>query len=577
MHISNLLSILILLQLEQVLAWTDPFFVIQHGPDIITSRIDPVISPGGISSHVHSIVGSSSFKPTYTYENSRAGRCTTANIAIDHSNYWTPQLYRKRDDGKFDLIKMNRANTYYLMRRGSQNEQVYDFPPGFRMVAGNPSRTTYNASNYADNAISYVCLGVNGARETGAFPTQSCPNDLRAQVFFPNCWDGVNTYLPNSAHVAYPLSQGYNSGGPCPKTHPKRILSIFYEFHFTDNFEYKEGSRIWATGDDIGYSLHADFTFGWPKGFLPTIFPYGEQCAVDFSLENCPPLKPLMTTNGSACTPDPGLQIVNEDIGTNNPIVKLPGNNPIWGRSGPKKPDPNYKETAQFTTSTIPIPSGWKKVGCLAEPSGSRALTAASTTNQTMTPTKCLNFCASKGYTLAGVEWSVECYCGNSLTKTSLSAIDNNLACDMPCNGLDYSAGYCGGSSKLTIYQKSNSAVVSSSASKASVSTSKASTSTSKASTSTSKATSTSRATSTSTSKATSRSTSRTSTTTSKQNSTAKTSTTTKKTTSTSSSKSSSSAKSTLNIKNASSTVKTSSASTSTSTKLAGHKRRELH
>lgn len=27
------------------------------------------------------------------------------------------------------------------------------------MVAGNPSRSTYNASNFADQAVSFVCLG----------------------------------------------------------------------------------------------------------------------------------------------------------------------------------------------------------------------------------------------------------------------------------------------------------------------------------------------------------------------------------------------------------------------------------
>ncbi|WWC91451.1 uncharacterized protein L201_006397 [Kwoniella dendrophila CBS 6074] len=550
MYTTTLISLFTLIaSLNHIQAWTDPFFVVQHAPDIITSRIDPVISPGGISSHVHSIVGSSSFKPTYTYENSMSGRCTTANVDIDRSSYWTPQLYRKNDNGTFSLVRMNRANTYYLMRRGSQSETVYDFPEGFRMVAGNPSRITYNSSNYAEKAISYVCLGVNGAPETNGFPTQSCPNDLRAQVFFPNCWDGINTYLPNSAHVAYPTTDGYNSGGKCPSTHPKRILSIFYEFHFTDNFQYKAGSRVWATGDDLGYSLHADFTFGWPKGFLPTIFPYGEQCAVDFSLENCPPLKPHLVNNGSACTPDSGFQIVNEDIGTYSPIAKLPGNNPIWGSSGPKKADPNYKETASFTTSSIPVPAGWTKLGCLAEPSGSRALTAASTTDQTMTPTKCINFCASKGYSLAGVEWSVECYCGNSVTKTSLSAINNNLACSMPCKGLEYSAGYCGGSSLLTIYQKSSgtssnvNAVSKASSSSTSKSTSTSKTSTPSSSTVAGRGTKTSSSTSTST---------------------AKTSTT------------SSSAKATLNLKPASSSItKTSSATTSTSTaRLAGHKRR---
>ncbi|WVW79154.1 hypothetical protein I302_101120 [Kwoniella bestiolae CBS 10118] len=570
MFSSSLIPLAVLaISISQVNAWTDPFFVIQHGPDIITSRIDPVISPGGISSHVHSIVGSSSFKPTYTYENSISGKCTTANIAIDHSNYWIPQLYRKRDDGQFDLVKMNRANTYYLMRRGSQNEQVYDFPPGFRMVAGNPSRTTYNASNYADKAISYVCLGVNGAPESGEFPKQSCPNDLRAQVFFPNCWDGVNNWLPNSAHVHYPLSQGYNSGGPCPASHPKRILSVFFEFHFTDRFTYKDGARVWATGDDVGYSLHGDFTMGWPKGFLPKIFPYGQTCAVDFSLENCPPLKPLMTTNGSACRPDDGFQIVNEDIGTNNPIAKLPGNNPVWGRSGAKKPDPNYKETASFTTSTISVPAGWTKLGCLAEPKGSRALTGASMTDQTMTPTKCINFCSSKGFSLAGVEWSVECYCANTPSKTTLSAINNNLACNMPCNGLDYSAGYCGGSSLLTVYQKSGySNSISASKASSSTSSSKAASAASKATSTTNKVTSSSKATST-TSKATS-TTRKVTSTTAKLTSTAKTTSTSKAPTS--------SAKSTLNAKVATSSAKTSSTVASTSTaKLAGHKRRTGH
>ncbi|OCF34157.1 hypothetical protein I316_04107 [Kwoniella heveanensis BCC8398] len=477
-----------------VQAWVDPFFVVQHGPSLITGRLDPVVSPGGVSSHVHAIIGTSSFQPTYTYENSMAGRCTTANVAVDKSSYWAPNLYRKRSDGKFDLVKMNRANTYYLVRRGSQTETINEFPPGFRMLAGNPNRITYNASDYTNTAISYVCLGRSGAPETGAFPTQSCPQDLRAQVYFPSCWDGKNLWLPNSAHVAYPTSQGYNSGGPCPTTHPKRLFSVFYEFHFTDSYDYTPGARVWANGDDTGYALHADFTFGWPKGFLSQVIPYGEQCAVDFSLENCPPLKKVMVNNGSACTLDPGFLTVKEDIGVNGPIAKLPGNNPVFGRSGAKVPDPNYKETATLSTVTIPIPSGWTKLGCLAEPSGSRALKAASTSDQTMTPEKCISFCSSKGYSIAGVEWSVECYCGNETTGTSLSKIDNSLSCSMPCNGLEYSQGYCGGSSTLTIYQK-GAKVVSSSSSLSSVkpssSTSKPATSSPKTSTVSTKAVST--------------------------------------------------------------------------------------
>ncbi|WVR09238.1 hypothetical protein IAU60_006302 [Kwoniella sp. DSM 27419] len=519
MYTPVLLTLLVALLGQQVQAWVDAFFVVQHAPALLTTRLDPIVNPGGISSHVHSIIGSSSFKPDYTYDNNMHGRCTTANVAVDRSSYWTPQLYRKTDDGKFQMVRMNRANTYYLVRRGSQTEQIHEFPPGFRMIAGNPSRTTYDPNDYSNKAISYVCLGRDGAPETGAFPTQSCPSDLRAQIFFPNCWDGVNNWLEGSKHVAYPTSQGYNSGGPCPATHPKRIMSVFYEFHFSDNFPYKEGARVWATGDDVGYSLHADMTFAWPKGVLSEVVAAGEPCAVDFSIEKCPPIAKYLVNNGSACTLDPGFLTVNEDVGANAPIAKLPGNNPVWGRSGPKKLDPNYKETGSLTTATIPVTSGWTKLGCLHEPQGGRALTAARTTDQTMTPEKCISFCASKGYSLAGVEWSVECYCDNAVTGTSLSNIDKNANCGMPCNGLDYSQGFCGGSSTLTVYQKkaggaaavSASKAASSAASKTSfkaTSTAKTSTTSSKKATSTSsvkKATTTSsskKATATSSSKA---------------------------------------------------------------------------
>ncbi|WVQ94806.1 hypothetical protein IAU59_001889 [Kwoniella sp. CBS 9459] len=546
-------------------AWVDPFFVVQHGKSLITGRLDPVVSPGAVSGHVHAIIGTSSFKPTYTYENSMAGRCTTANVAVDKSSYWAPNLYRKRSDGKFDLVSMNRANTYYLVRRGSQTEKINEFPPGFRMLAGNPNRITYNASDYTNTAISYVCLGRSGAPETGAFPTQSCPQDLRAQVYFPSCWDGKNLWLPNSAHVAYPTSQGYNSGGPCPATHPKRLFSVFYEFHFTDSYDYTPGARVWANGDDTGCGLHADFTFGWPEGFLSKVIPYGEQCAVDFSLENCPPLKPVLVNNGSACTLDPGFLTVKEDIGANGPIAKLPGNNPVYGRSGAKKPDPNYKETATLSTVTIPIPSGWTKLGCLAEPSGSRALKAASTTDQTMTPEKCISFCSSKGYSLAGVEWSVECYCGNETTGTSLSKIDNNLSCSMACNGLEYSQGYCGGSSRLTIYQKGAKVVSSSSSAKPSSSTtSKAATSSPKTSTASAAKTSSTSTKVTTTTKATS---------TVKTSSTVKTTSTAAKTTTTTTAKASSTTKPASSTVKSSSTASTSKASLNTRGVRSEHRR----
>ena len=44
-------------------------------------------------------------------------RCTTANVAIDKSNYWVPQLYRKYGNGSVIPAPLSYVNSYYQMRR----------------------------------------------------------------------------------------------------------------------------------------------------------------------------------------------------------------------------------------------------------------------------------------------------------------------------------------------------------------------------------------------------------------------------------------------------------------------------
>ncbi|OCF34158.1 hypothetical protein I316_04108 [Kwoniella heveanensis BCC8398] len=308
-------------------AAADPFWIVQHGPAVVTSRLDPIVSPNAVSGHgefrftwiqFHSVVGGSAFSSNYDYDVSRGSKCTTANIFEDFSNYWVPQLYHKEDNGTLSLVRMNRVNT-------AGTEEVAEFPPGFKMLAGDAKRSTFDENDYTNKAVNYVCLGVDGVPETPGFPEMSCPYDLRAQVFFPNC----------CAHVAYPVSGGHDQGGPCPATHPKRIMSLFYEFHFSDDYPYQPGRRVWATGDDVGYSLHADFTNGWPVGLFSEAYAAGEACNVGFSIENCPPLNKVFTGDGGGtCQPDDPSILINEEIGLNGPVAQLPGNNPIWSANG---------------------------------------------------------------------------------------------------------------------------------------------------------------------------------------------------------------------------------------------------
>ena len=71
------------------------------------------------------------------------------------------------------------------------------------MVAGEPSLRSYN-DTLEQNAISFACLGTNTA-ETNGFPNIKCPDGLRAQVFFPSCWNGVDLdSADHKSHMAYP-------------------------------------------------------------------------------------------------------------------------------------------------------------------------------------------------------------------------------------------------------------------------------------------------------------------------------------------------------------------------------------
>lgn len=62
---------------------------------VALERLDPIVSPGSVSSHVHAVMGGSDFKSTYEYEKSVNAKCTTCVINIDKSNYWVPDVSKK--------------------------------------------------------------------------------------------------------------------------------------------------------------------------------------------------------------------------------------------------------------------------------------------------------------------------------------------------------------------------------------------------------------------------------------------------------------------------------------------------
>jgi len=134
------------------------------------------------------------------------------------------------------------------------------FPDGFRMVAGDPMRRTFNSSDKAQKAVSIVCYGGNGGRYNGV-PDHKC-DEWRTQVYLPSCWDGVNLDSPDhKSHVAYPAFGEYNFG-VCPESHPVAIFSVFFEFYFRTGL-FGDLKFAFANGDKTGYGYHGDFVMGW--------------------------------------------------------------------------------------------------------------------------------------------------------------------------------------------------------------------------------------------------------------------------------------------------------------------------
>jgi hypothetical protein len=96
---------------------------------------------------------------------------------------------------------------------------------------------------------------------------------------------------------------------------------------------------------------------------------------------------------------------------------------------------------------------------CQTEATTERALSAFSTSSNSMTLEMCISTCA--GYTYAGAEYGRECYCGNAFNAGSVVSPGGNADCDMACSGNPLE--FCGAATLLSVYILNETTVSSSS------------------------------------------------------------------------------------------------------------------
>jgi hypothetical protein len=322
------------------------------------------------------------------------------------------------------------------------------------MLAGNPFLRNYT-DTVEQQAISYACLGVSGP-ETPGFPTQNCPDGLRTQVFFPSCWDGVNLDSPDhKSHMAYPSI--YNSGF-CPPSHPKRFISIFYEViwntpDFADMWYDGHQPFVLAPGDDTGYSYHGDFVNGWD---VPTLQKAINECTSPSGvIEECNVFEFFSDQVAQGCKIPASVDEQVDGI-----LDALPGCNPIQSGPGMAKPmsgcgAPTTIGTPEYNFVDLTVSKGFEYLGCGPDIAGqARTLGGASLTADDMTNEKCVDYCVSKGFTIAGTEYTTQCFCGNSILAGREPVPGLYGDCTMPCSG--DSKEICGGGGQISLYQKCN-------------------------------------------------------------------------------------------------------------------------
>ncbi|KAF2795994.1 WSC-domain-containing protein [Melanomma pulvis-pyrius CBS 109.77] len=426
---------------------------------VARERLDPVVNPGIVSGHVHTISGGAGFGPSMTFEQARASKCSSCEIKEDMSNYWTPQLYVHAKNGSFFPVPVagdgqdtNGGMTVYYLQRGEKGEQLKAFPEGFRMLAGDPFKRNFTGGSDA-KAVNFACLGANQP-ETNNIPNYKCPGGLRAQVFFPSCWNGKDLDSDDhKSHVSYPSGQHADSGS-CPPEFPVHLISIFFEVLYdTAKFDSEwDGSQhpfVLAQGDTTGYGFHGDFVNGWDVKVLQKAV---DTCLADSgSVAECGAVTMYTADECNQCKLP---SVINEQV--DGMLTQLPGCNPLT--SGPERAAPVANCADQATIGApaanyvdLTTSKKWEYTGC-GNDAGTRSFTGDKTASDDMTVEKCVDFCSAAGFSYAGLEYGRECYCDNQLSTSNTPKDGIMGKCTMKCAGNNKE--FCGNGGALSIYHK---------------------------------------------------------------------------------------------------------------------------
>jgi hypothetical protein len=237
------------------------------------SNDDPIVFPGQAGrSHLHTFFGNTGANANSTAESLRTtGNSTCRGGIANRSAYWVPTMIDTKDGTP--LVPAD-IGTYY--KNGHlDGALIQPIPEGLRMIAGDPTASTPNRTGAP--AMRFKCVG-GPNKENDKYGPAIGNCDVGAQlwseVFFPQCWDGVNLDSPDhKSHMAYTVVKKDASGKnqpACPDSHPVALPQV--TFNVVYNVTEKDAPLRWRLASDNydqslpgGYSSHGDWFNGWKR------------------------------------------------------------------------------------------------------------------------------------------------------------------------------------------------------------------------------------------------------------------------------------------------------------------------
>lgn len=125
------------------------------------------------------------------------------------------------------------------------------------------------------------------------------------------------------------------------------------------------------------------------------------------------------------------------------------GTNPTASVSEPSTPGPTEDPDPP---EPVELPANWEYKGCYTEGTSGRTFLNQQPDSSTLTVESCVNTCSGLGYNVAGMEYSVQCFCDNFLRNGAQLVASSD--CSMPCSG--DSSQMCGAGNRLSVYSNAD-------------------------------------------------------------------------------------------------------------------------